>query len=68
MKKHAKYKEAVNKKKAGCDHHDQPIWMMVLWGKYQARCLGCDTAGPMVDGGPWAAQEALYSAVRAHTD
>jgi hypothetical protein len=67
-KKRAECKEAANKKRAGCDHYDHPIWMMVLWGKYQARCLGCETAGPIVDGGPWAAQEALYAAVRVRPD
>jgi hypothetical protein len=50
-----------DKKKAGCDHHDHPISMMALGGKYQARCSGCQTAGPVVEEGPWAAQQALYS-------
>ena len=67
-KKRAEGKEAANKKRAWCDHYDHPIWMMVLWGKYQARCLGCETAGPMVDGGPWAAQKALYAAVSVRPD
>jgi hypothetical protein len=52
--------------KAGCDHRDRPLWMMALWGAYQARCLGCRTAGPVVDEGPWAAQQALYSSSCTH--
>jgi hypothetical protein len=50
--------KAVNK--ATCDHYDYPIWMMALGGKYQARCLGCETVGPIVSAGPWAAEQALY--------
>lgn len=60
-KKRAKCEEAANNKKPRCDHYNHPIWMMALRGKYQARCLGCQTAGPAVREGPWAAQEALYS-------
>jgi hypothetical protein len=48
-------------KKARCNHYDQPIWMVALRGKYQARCSGCGIVGPVVDEGPWAAQQALYS-------
>ena len=55
---------ANNTVKAGCEHHEHPISMMALWGSYQARCSGCETAGPVVVEGPWAAQEALYSAAR----
>jgi hypothetical protein len=58
----------MKKKRAGCDHYDHPVWMMALWGHYQARCLGCETVGPMVDGEPWAAQDALYAAVSVRPD
>lgn len=62
-KKRPKCKEAANteKNKSGCDHRDHPISMMALGRKYQARCSGCETTGPVVEEGPWAAQEALYS-------
>ena len=64
-KKRTRYEEqASNRKKAECDHYDHPIAMMALWGEYQARCSGCGTGGPVVNEGPWAAQEALYSATR----
>jgi hypothetical protein len=60
-KKRAKCKEEAAKyKKAGCNHPAHSLWMMALGRHYQARCLGCETAGPVIVEGPWAAQEALY--------
>jgi hypothetical protein len=54
---------------AECDHHDHPTHMMVLGKNYQAICTGCGKAGPVLDEGPWAAQQALYySARRAYKD
>jgi hypothetical protein len=51
--------KAMNQE-AMCDHYDHPIWMMVVGAKYQARCTGCETVGPIVNEGPWVAQQALY--------
>ena len=61
-KKRAKCKveEAAMYKKAGCNHPAHSVWMMALGGHYQVRCSGCQIAGPVVDEGPWAAQQALY--------
>jgi hypothetical protein len=52
--------EAAKYKKAGCNHPAHSVWMMALGGHYQVRCSGCQIAGPVVDEGPWAAQQALY--------
>ena len=53
-------KKRAKCKKAGCDHPAHSLWMMALEGHYQLRCLGCETRGPVVDEGPWAAQQALF--------
>jgi len=50
----------VMNQEAMCDHYSHPIWMMVVGEKYQARCTGCETVGPIVNEGPWVAQQALY--------
>jgi hypothetical protein len=65
MKQRARCK-AMKNQEAVCDHYEHPIWMMVFGEKYQARCMGCETVGPVVHEGPWAAQQALYSGKVSH--
>ena len=45
--------------KATCDHYHYPVWVSVFGPKYQARCLGCETLGPVVYEGPLEARRAL---------
>jgi hypothetical protein len=45
--------------KATCDHYHYPVWVSVFGPKYRARCLGCQTLGPVVYEGPLAARRAL---------
>lgn len=45
--------------KATCDHFVYPVWVAVVGRKHRARCLGCETAGPVVYEGPLAARRAL---------
>jgi hypothetical protein len=45
--------------KATCDHYNYPIWVSVFGPKYRARCLGCETIGPVAYEGPLAARRAL---------
>jgi hypothetical protein len=52
--------KAINQEAMLCDHYDHPIWMMVVGAKYQARCTGCNKVGPIVNEGPWVAQQDLY--------
>jgi hypothetical protein len=53
-------KKRAKCKMAGCDHPAHSLWMMALGGHCQLRCLRCETRGPVVDEGPWAAQQALF--------
>jgi hypothetical protein len=56
------------KDKAICEHHSYPVWVVEFGKKkYRARCLGCQTVGPVVIEGPWAAEQALYSSGRVRT-
>jgi hypothetical protein len=59
--------KAMKNQEAVCEHYEQPIWMTALGGRYQARCMGCQTVGPVVIEGPWAAEQALYSSGRVRT-
>ena len=52
--------KAMNQEATLCNHYDHPIWMMVVGEKYQARCMGCEKVGPIVNEDPWIAQQALY--------
>ena len=45
--------------KATCDHYGYPVWVSVVGRKHRARCLGCETVGPVVYEGPLAARWAL---------
>lgn len=56
LKMRAKRKEID---KAACEHYAYPVWVVVVGNKYQARCLGCETVGPVVNEGPRAARQAL---------
>jgi hypothetical protein len=48
-----------------CDHHAYPVWVTVVGQRYRARCLGCETTGPVAYEGPQAARRALWAA-RSH--
>ena len=52
---------------AECEHYDYPKRMMVLGENYQATCAGCGRVGPVVKGGPWGAERALYYSPRRGT-
>ena len=52
-------REAVDKNE--CDHYSYPVWVSVVGNKYRARCLGCETSGPVVREGPRAARQALLA-------
>ena len=53
--------------KATCDHYGYPVWVSIVGRKLRARCLGCETDGPVVYEGPQDARRALRS-MRAHAD
>ena len=45
-----------------CDHYAYPMWVSVVGQKHRARCLGCETTGPVVYEGPLSARQALRAA------
>ena len=52
--------------KTTCEHHAYPVWVPVVGRKYQARCLGCGSVGPVVTEGPQAARQALLIQRKAY--